>query len=147
MWHAFRGERRTLRVGIAQTGRLAQEAALLFSPSRKGPFEGPATIKPPALPGDTYCTVPNSRSAHVRHTSSDCSHSGGFEVPQYRHVRYRASLISRAPLIKLAMAFINAVSGSRRHFKTPTRRALTTGVPGFSHRTPNSPISTIESVR
>ena len=24
------------------------------SPSRKGPFEGPATAKPPALPGDAY---------------------------------------------------------------------------------------------
>jgi hypothetical protein len=26
--------------------------ASIFAPSRKGPFEGPATAKPPALPGD-----------------------------------------------------------------------------------------------
>jgi len=32
-----------------------------FGPLRKGPFEGPATVKPPALPVDTYSTRSGSK--------------------------------------------------------------------------------------
>ena len=33
---------------------IASSRVRSFSPSRKGSFEGPATVKPPALPGDCY---------------------------------------------------------------------------------------------
>ena len=36
--------------------KIASSCDRSFSPSRRGPFEGPATAKPPALPGDYYWT-------------------------------------------------------------------------------------------
>jgi hypothetical protein len=34
-----------------------------FDRLRSGPFEGPAIVKPPALPGDTYFQLPNDQNS------------------------------------------------------------------------------------
>src|SRR5271157_424144 len=41
----------------------AVAVASAFQRLRSGPFEGPATVKPPALPEDTYSTCPRNPSA------------------------------------------------------------------------------------
>ena len=53
-------------VSPSAQGYLRQGCFCSFSPSRTGPFEGPATVMPPALPGDTYCFL-SSRAERREH--------------------------------------------------------------------------------
>ena len=44
-----------------RAGKCARAVESILVSSRKGPFEGPATIKPPAVPGDSLpqtCSAP-----------------------------------------------------------------------------------------
>ena len=44
-----------LAIATAPSGPLSHEVLVFASDRlRSGPFEGPATVKPPALPGDIY---------------------------------------------------------------------------------------------
>src|SRR5512139_1172936 len=48
------------------TDRTMADVGFDFDRLRSGPFEGPAIVKPPALPGDTYSNFPRSNYHSLR---------------------------------------------------------------------------------
>jgi hypothetical protein len=55
----------------ASCGNSAAGAGSVFGRLRSGPFEGPATEKPPALPEDAYLPYGNCATVLLRRKSSE----------------------------------------------------------------------------